>query len=258
MAALIQINDEENSKYRPVGRGQDRALKGTTLRLKTSRAFAVRAARLFDDQNSVAAENGADQSDQAESQQDPMQPLDEPEGRFRPSLGAGEQPSIEEQRLGNEEHQGEQQPHCYHRVHPPVFHREKTVPQIEPNDHVKTGEPGKRRRNARLIAKPPLGGLEEDNAFRRGLEISHRRQKYRRHEGHAADPEDDGENVKSSGERYVIHRAESYASNHREVQLAQIGPTIRGRGFPFPLWSGSSRADGRLRVRSGGTTRIGA
>src|SRR6516162_5708557 len=61
------------------------------LGLKASGAFAAGAARLFDDQNSVAAENGADQSDQAESQQDPMQPLDEPEGRFRPSVGAGEQ-----------------------------------------------------------------------------------------------------------------------------------------------------------------------
>jgi len=174
--------------------------------LKTNRAFAAGAARLFDDQNSVAAENGADQSDQAESQQDPMQPLGELEGRFRPSLGAGEQPSIEEQRLGDEEHQGEQQPHCHHRVHPPVFHREKTVPQIEPNDHVKTGEPGKRRGNARLIGKSPFGRLEEDNPLRRGSEISHRRQKYRRHEGHAADPEDDEKNVKCSGERYVIHR----------------------------------------------------
>jgi len=174
--------------------------------LKTSWAFAVGAALLFDDQNSVAAENGADQSDQVESQEDPMQPLDEPEGRFRPSLGAGEQPSIEEHRLGDEEHQGEQQPHCHHRVHPPVFHREKTVPQIEPNDHVKTGEPGKRRGNARLIGKSPFG---QDNPLRRGSEISHRRQKYRRHEGHAADPEDDEENVKCSGERYVIHRSGS-------------------------------------------------
>src|SRR6516225_8047973 len=133
----------------------------------------------------------------------PMQPLDEPEGRFRPSLGAGEQPSIEEQRLGDEEHLGEQQPHSHHRVHPPVFHREKAVPQIEPNDHVQTGEPGKRCGNARLIAKPPFCRLEEDNPLRRGLEISHRQQKYR---CHAADPEDDEKNVKCSGERYVIHR----------------------------------------------------
>jgi hypothetical protein len=35
-------------------------------------------------------------------------------------------------------------------------------------------------------------------------------------------------------DRYVIHRTESYSPNHREVQSKQIGPTIRGRRFPFP------------------------
>jgi hypothetical protein len=94
--------------------------------LKTSRAFAVGAARLFDDQNSVAAENGADQ----------------------------------------------------------VI-----------------------RLRANRIQCSRSMSLEEDNPLRRGLEISHRRQKYRRHEGH--DPEDDEKNVKCSGQRYVIHRAGS-------------------------------------------------
>jgi len=85
----------------------------------------------------------------------------------------------------------------------------KTVPQIEPDDYVEAGEPGKHGRDACLPAKTPLDRLEEDDPFRRGMEITHCRQQYRRHEGHAADPQDDGEDVKSSDERYVIHRARS-------------------------------------------------
>jgi hypothetical protein len=94
-----------------------------------------------------------------------MQPLDKRKSRRRPGFGAGEQPSIEEQRLGDKQHQGKQQPHCHHRVHPPIFQRQKAVPQIEPDDHVKAGEPGQHRRDARLPAKTPLDGLEEDDPF---------------------------------------------------------------------------------------------
>ena len=80
MAALIQINGQPSKTKKTPNIAWQAAVeiahsRGATLRLKTNRAFAAGAARLFDDQNSVAAENGADQSDQAESQQDPMQPL---------------------------------------------------------------------------------------------------------------------------------------------------------------------------------------
>jgi hypothetical protein len=54
----------------------------------------VRGARSTDEERAVAAKNGTDQGDQAQSQQDPMQLLAEPEGRFGPGLGAGEWPSI--------------------------------------------------------------------------------------------------------------------------------------------------------------------
>ena len=47
------------------------------------------AASLCDDQRPVAAENRADQSDQARNQQDPMQPLDNRESRFRPGHSFG-------------------------------------------------------------------------------------------------------------------------------------------------------------------------
>ena len=41
-----------------------------------------------------------------------MQPLDEPKSRFGPGVGACEEPSMKEQRLGHEQHQRKQQPHC--------------------------------------------------------------------------------------------------------------------------------------------------
>jgi len=131
----------------------------------------------------------------------------------RRSLPAGpcasEQPSIEEQRLGDKQHQGKPQPYCHHRVHPQICHRQKAVPQIEPDDHVKAGEPGQHRRDARLPAKTPLNGLEEDDPLSWGMGITRCRQQYRRHEDHTADPQDDGEDVEGAGERYIIHRAGS-------------------------------------------------
>ena len=60
---------------------------------------------------------------------------------------------MEEQRLSDKQHQGEQQPYCHHCVHPPVCHQKKTVPEIEPNDHVEAGSPGKHRCDASLPAK---------------------------------------------------------------------------------------------------------
>ena len=87
--------------------------------------------------------------------------------------------------------------------------QEKAVPQIEPDDHVKAGEPGQHRRDARLPAKTPLDGLEEDDPLSWGMGITRCRQQYRRHEDHTADPQDDGEDVEGAGERYIIHRAGS-------------------------------------------------
>ena len=78
----------EKKRHRLVGHGEDRALEGATYVLKQVGPLRLRAARSADEQHPVAAESGADQSDQAQSQQDPMQPLDESEGRFRPGLGA--------------------------------------------------------------------------------------------------------------------------------------------------------------------------
>src|SRR5215469_15044611 len=60
--------------------------------------------------------------------------------------------------------------HCHD---PPVRRQKKTVPQVEPNDHVEAGDPGKHRCDASLPAKTPLDSLEEDDPFRRGMEITH-------------------------------------------------------------------------------------
>ena len=51
----------------------------------------------------------------------------------------------------------------------------------------------------------------------RGFEISYRRQQYRRHECHAPDPDNNGEDMERSSDRYVIHRARLYSPDHREV-----------------------------------------
>src|SRR5271165_6814194 len=102
--------------------------------------------RSLEEKHPMTAENGAKDRDQAESQQNPVQPLDDPEGRFGVDLRSRKEPTMQEQRLGCEQHQCEQQPYADHRVHPPKCDREKTVPQIEPNDHVEPSESGKQGR----------------------------------------------------------------------------------------------------------------
>jgi hypothetical protein len=90
-------------------------------------------------------------------------------------------------------------------------------PTNEPNQHVEAGEPGKRCREARLTAEAPLDVLEKDDPVCRGLDIPHRRQQHRRQKCDAPDPQNDGEDVEGSGDRYIIHRARSYSPDHREV-----------------------------------------
>jgi len=60
------------------------------------------------------------------------------------------------------------------------------------------------------------------------MEITHCWQQYRRYEGHAADPQDDGEDVESSGERYVIHQAlsRSIGRNARPRRLVTSSSLI--------------------------------
>ena len=117
-----------------------------------------------------------------------MQPLDAPEGRFGLGTGSAEESSVQEERLGHEQHQREHEPHCHHRGHPPIGDREKSIPQIESNEHVEASEPDDRRREARLSVETPLHDLEKGDPLPRGFEISYRRQQYRRHECHAPDP----------------------------------------------------------------------
>ena len=101
-------------------------------------------------------------------------------------------------------------------MHPPKYDREKAIPQIEPNEHVEAGEPGKRCREARLTAEALLDILEKDDPVFLGSG-SHCGQQHRRHKCDAPDPQNDGEDVEGSGDRYVIHSAGSYSPDQSEV-----------------------------------------
>src|SRR5215471_10596209 len=134
-----------------------------------------------------------------------MQPGYEPEGLFGLGPCSCEESPMQKQRLDHKQHQREQEPHSHHRVHPPIRDQKEAIPQIEPREHVEAREPSQRCCEARLPAETPLDDLEKGDPLLRDFEISYRGHQYRRDECHAPDPQDDGEDMERSSNRYVIH-----------------------------------------------------
>jgi hypothetical protein len=57
-----------------------------------------------------------------------MQPLDAPEGRFGLGTGSAEESSVQEERLGHEQHQ----PAITFRCNRPLFHRRRSPEAVTP------------------------------------------------------------------------------------------------------------------------------
>ncbi len=67
------------------------------------------------------AGDGPDDRDKTQCQQHPVKSLEQREGCFRGAPSLRLEPLVEEQRLGDEQHQREQEPDQDHRVEPPIF-----------------------------------------------------------------------------------------------------------------------------------------
>jgi len=93
---------------------------------------------------------------------------------------------------------------------------------------------GKHRREARLSAEAPLDVLEKDDPLCRRLDISHRWQQHCRHKCDAPNPQNDRDDVESSGNRYVIHHARSYFHAIKGLFGNLNSPAIRDRGLSIP------------------------
>src|SRR5215471_11920399 len=164
-----------------------------------------RACRSFEQQQTVGAGDRAGNGDQTEDEPDPVQPFQQPESCLRLRLCPRKQPAVQEQRLGDKEHHGEQQPHRDHRVHPPISGIPEAIPEIEPSEHVEARKPGQHRPDSRLPGEPALDGVKPSDPFVWRLEAANARQQYGRYKTDAADPQDDRKNVQRAGNRNIIH-----------------------------------------------------
>src|SRR3546814_11903411 len=65
--------------------------------------------------------------------------------------------AMEDQRLADEQQQGEDRPHAHHRVHPPEIEAAEAAPQIELRHHVEPARPDEENGGARLPDEAKIG-----------------------------------------------------------------------------------------------------
>ncbi len=101
----------------------------------------------------------------------------------------------EKQRLGDEQHRSENNPHQNHGVHPPVLNAEKSSPEIPAPDDINARDSDEQRGCTSLPGESPFDPLEKRYALVRSLQTANGGKQDGRHEAHATDPEDHTENV---------------------------------------------------------------
>src|SRR5215469_11722115 len=199
-----------------------------------------RACRSFEQQQTVGAGDRAGDGDQTEDEPDPVQPFQQPESCLRLRLCPRKQPAVQEQRLGDEEHHGEQQPHRDHRVHPPISGIAESIPEIEPSEHVDARKPRQHRPDSRLPSKPALDGVKQSDPFVWRLEAANARQQYGRYKADAADPQDDRKNVQRADNGNIIHLPAS-PSIETECSASWMNSTNISMDY-YPFERGGPRA----------------
>ena len=159
----------------------------------------------------MAASYGSENGDQAQGENQPMEPLDGTERVLGLDFGSLTQPAMQKKGLSDKQHQGKKQPHHDHRMHPPHARGEKSIPKVQTNQNVQSAETGEQRGHSRLPRKTPFDVVEERQPLGRTLDTPHRGQQDRCHETYAADPQDNGDDVNRSGYRGVFHRGVFHA-----------------------------------------------
>src|SRR3546814_2701661 len=112
---------------------------------------------------------------------------------------------MEDQRLADEQQQGEDRPHAHHRVHPPEIEAAEAAPQIELRHHVEPARPDEENGGARLPDEAMLDCVERAQPIGAEIAAAHGRERHRGRHRDAADPDDDRKHMERAGEGEIIH-----------------------------------------------------
>src|SRR5665648_1268027 len=134
-----------------------------------------------------------------------MHTLQPGKGQFWPRPGPSMEVTAQDERLGDEQHEHEQEPHAGHGVHPPERNRGKTFPKVKSRNDVESSGADDDYRGASLPNKAPLDRVKCDESIAAKITPPDRRQDNTCRHRRAADPDDDRENVQSSREGDLIH-----------------------------------------------------
>lgn len=151
----------------------------------------------------MAAGDGAQDGDETQDQQDPMGAGEEGQRLFRRHARPAAEGAVEIKRLGQEDHRGEDQPDQDHGVHPPVPRREETVPEVEGEDQMKARQSDQQDRETGNPGEALFDGLELGHPIAPRLARPQPGQDHRRHHRHAADPENDAQDMQGAGDGFI-------------------------------------------------------
>ena len=106
----------------------------------------------------------------------------------------------------NKQHHGENKPNRHHGRKPPIRWLQEPVPTVGRINNIEPREASQKRGKFCLQGKRPLQALKQLWSFEFVLPLSNRRQQNGSHKRHAANPENDGENMQRTSEGEVIHQ----------------------------------------------------
>ena len=158
-----------------------------------------------EEEYAVAAGNSARDREQTQNEQDPVQGEHEAQRASGIESGAGREPAVKNERLEHEQQQREGRPDRNHRAHPPVARLGEAVPEVERGGEIKAGEAYDRGGPPRLPSEAVLDALEERERVAVRAALCDGREENGRHHRHAADPENDADDVQGARETPPFH-----------------------------------------------------
>jgi hypothetical protein len=182
----------------------------------------------------LAPRYGAEYRNEADRQQTPMRALQPGEGAVGPPGRPLGETAVEDERLDDEQANGEQHPHANHRVHPPEFGEAEPLPQVSPNGDVKAGRTDDGDRGPCLPNKPALDRLKRYEPIGAKFATANRREHHSGRHRHAADPDDHGKDMQRAGDndmsmvaspRFQLGR-EGQAAGEPRTRSQKIGQSI--------------------------------
>ena len=149
----------------------------------------------------------AEDGRQTEPEQNPMRPVQPCKGNVRLLARQPMEVALQDERLTNEEHEGEQQPEAHHGVHPPKSRHPKPIPKVELPRHVEAAQANDDDRCTGLPDETPLDRFERLQPVLSEIAAPERWLSHRCRHRDAADPDDHGKDVQGARDDDVIHEA---------------------------------------------------